>query len=163
MISFSLKTSPISHFPGLFAFRCAPPCVVLQRTSFKDSPIVHRTFQTGKADGSSPMLAGMAATQLQLSSFRAGDTVLTRYGAGVIVEVVPVPEVSGDILCSSLDHRYMVRLWRVPNRSVGSSSLASLQSSAVCLTHVSCSTTCFMHLVILVVFAHSLYLSTYYY
>jgi hypothetical protein len=67
----------------------------------------------------------MATSKLNLCTFHAGDTVLTSFGAGVIVEVVP----GDDILLSN--DRYSVRLWRIPNRSIGSSSLARLQSSAV--------------------------------
>jgi hypothetical protein len=94
-------------------------------------PILHRTVSRYRyiadqnVDGLQSTFTVMSTKKLQLSSFSAGDTVLTSYGAGVIVEVVPT-----DGLLSS-DNVYSVRLWRIPNRSIGSSSLARLQSSAV--------------------------------
>lgn len=51
------------------------------------------------------------------SSFSPGDAVWTVYGAGVVVH-----QQSG---------QYCVRLWRIPGKSIASSSLAYLQPSAV--------------------------------
>jgi hypothetical protein len=77
--------------------------------------------------------------------FRAGDTVYTLYGAGVIVSTEPISNsvefvdtVTGhdravEPPTSNSELWYTVRLWRLPNRSVGSSALATLRSSAVCL------------------------------
>jgi hypothetical protein len=66
-------------------------------------------------------------------SFRAGDTVYTCYGAGVIVSVVqPNVDVCNGLMTSDTERWYTVRLWRLPNRSVGSSALAKLRSSMVC-------------------------------
>jgi hypothetical protein len=79
----------------------------------------------------------MTTKERQCSLYQAGDAVLTSYGAGVIVEVCSV-HLSKSIVAQEqhqlmlvTEYRYSVRLWRVPNRSVGSSSLAQLRSSAV--------------------------------
>ena len=76
--------------------------------------------------------------------FRAGDTVCTLYGAGVIVstELLSNPvelldvdtghDLAVEIPLSNTELWYTVRLWRLPNRSVGSSALAKIRSSAVC-------------------------------
>jgi hypothetical protein len=73
--------------------------------------------------------------QQQHASFCAGDTVYTFYGAGVIVSVVQtIPDIcDGTALAHTTDNDpwYTVRLWRLPNRSVGSAALAKLKSSAV--------------------------------
>ena len=53
-----------------------------------------------------------------LNDFHSGDTVLTSYGAGVIV----YPKDDGFLA---------VRLWRIPGKSMASSALAFLQPSAV--------------------------------
>ena len=83
-----------------------------------------------------------AQSQLQ---FKAGDIVYTLYGAGVIVSTEPTTnsvelpsEDSNDsrTLEAPLPHTncwHTVRLWRLPNLSVGSSALAKLRSSVVCL------------------------------
>lgn len=52
-----------------------------------------------------------------MAIYKAGDTVNTSYGAGVIVAY------GGTF--------YSVRLWRVPGKSVGTASLARLGPSAV--------------------------------
>lgn len=52
-----------------------------------------------------------------MAEFKAGDTVFTSYGAGVIV--------------SHDGTFYSVRIWRIPGKSVGSSSLARLGSTSV--------------------------------
>jgi len=49
--------------------------------------------------------------------YQVGDTVKTSYGAGVIV--------------GEKDGFYSVRLWRIPGKSIASSSLAYLRSSTV--------------------------------
>jgi hypothetical protein len=61
-------------------------------------------------------------TTVMISKYHPGDAVYTSYGAGVIV--APCNE----------DGLYSVRLWRIPGKSVGSSSLAKLRLSAVRLT-----------------------------
>ena len=53
-------------------------------------------------------------------SFRPGDSVWTAFGAGVIVKDKNENELF-----------YTVRLWRVPGKSIASSSLAFLHPSSV--------------------------------
>lgn len=86
--------------------------------------------------------------------FEAGDTVYTLYGAGVIVSTEPLTN-SVELLdtdrdrdtdtdtghdrtvkipISNADLWFTVRLWRLPNRSVGSSALAKLRSTVVSLS-----------------------------
>jgi hypothetical protein len=81
--------------------------------------------------------------------FQAGDIVYTLYGAGVIVSTDSQSnslesagtEVGHDRFAveqrptpNNNEPWYAVRLWRLPNRSVGSSALAKLRSSVVCLS-----------------------------
>ena len=87
----------------------------------------------------------MPTTYQSQLPFRAGDAVYTLYGAGVIVSAKPItssvelpnidinqdPAVEATLQIT--DYWYTVRLWRLPNRSVGSSALATLRSSVVCL------------------------------
>jgi hypothetical protein len=67
----------------------------------------------------------MEDTANEQPSFQAGDVVLTTYGVGVIVG-------------GKRNDFYPVRLWRIPGRSMGSSALAHLQSSAVSSIDVHC-------------------------
>jgi hypothetical protein len=79
--------------------------------------------------------------------FKAGDIVYTLYGAGVIVSTEPTTNSEESLFVVDDNHDrtqettppnsnywYTVRLWRIPNHSVGSSALAKLRSSVVCLS-----------------------------
>ena len=78
---------------------------------------------------------------MQSYSFQEGDCVYTSYGAGVVVKVDFVSH--DQATCNdpqqqaiNNEYRYLVRLWRIPNHSIGSSSKAYLQASAVCCTNI---------------------------
>ena len=85
----------------------------------------------------------MYTTDRAQPPFRAGDTVYTLYGAGVIVSTEPFcnsvewldtdtgHDRAAEIPMSNTDVWYTVRIWRLPNRSIGSSALAKLRSSVV--------------------------------
>ena len=64
---------------------------------------------------------------LESLKIHLGDAVLTRYGAGVIVGESKRAENDDD----GLAFFYQVRLWRVPGKSIASSSLAYLTPSSV--------------------------------
>ena len=84
------------------------------------------------------------ADQLQ-QPYRAGDIVYTLYGAGVIVATEPFTTSTGlidtktdnghdrtsEVSMSNSEKWYTVRLWRIPNRSIGSSTVATLRSAVV--------------------------------
>jgi hypothetical protein len=72
--------------------------------------------------------------------YRAGDVVGTAYGVGVIVQAIQKPKRvnhnDNDDDDSAIDF-FAVRLWRIPGKSMGSSALAFLQPSTVCVVCVS--------------------------
>jgi len=57
-------------------------------------------------------------------SYVPGDVVRTAFGVGVLIGCPLAGE-------DSTDGAYQVRLWRMPGRSIGSSSVAYLQPDAV--------------------------------
>jgi len=75
----------------------------------------------------------------ELVSFRPGDVVETTYGVGVVVEQPSKESCLDESLDGDEDNDndpvsslfYRVLLWRVPGRSIGSSSIASLRREAL--------------------------------
>jgi hypothetical protein len=68
-----------------------------------------------------PFLIAMASSDA--APYRVGDVVQTSYGVGVLIGTPSQND--------STDTAYQVRLWRMPGRSIGSSSVAYLHSDAV--------------------------------
>ena len=72
-------------------------------------------------------------TELEETTFLPGDVVLTSYGVGVITscpkETDDSAQASSVVLVGAPSFR--VLLWRIPGKSIGSSSVAHLQRNAV--------------------------------
>jgi hypothetical protein len=79
---------------------------------FNDDVSTHFTFPRESAT-----MAIQSGSQPSQELFSPGVVVLTIYGVGVIV--------------SEKDGFFTVRLWRIPGRSIGSSSIAVLKSTCV--------------------------------
>jgi hypothetical protein len=66
---------------------------------------------------------------IMTASYVPGDVIRTAFGVGVLISC----PLSDD--ASSTDGAYQVRVWRMPGRSIGSSSVAFLRPDAVSETN----------------------------
>lgn len=67
-----------------------------------------------------------------MASWLPGDVVLTSFGVGVIVSC-PTKSSVEETDVETFHSNYHVRMWRVPGKSIGSTSTAYLQPDAVSL------------------------------
>ena len=70
------------------------------------------------------MPCSVTMASLEAASYVPGDVVRSAFGVGVLVACPLAKD-------NTTDGIYQLRLWRIPGRSIGSSSVAYLRSDAV--------------------------------